>query len=248
MSRHFPTLTSTITEVQRDLARAPSINFTRVQQHVGKSIPGRELIGYHYSLPILTIPVLPELAIQMAAPHLSFFNDSSTQRQLCQFMGAELETRWDSVGRFDATPNERHHPALAHAFEGNHLSYTYSERMVGATEGVIAAFENSPDTRRAFIPIYNTTDLYRAHAATRVPCTIGYQVLGREVGDEFRLNIICYQRSCDFGRFWLTDLWFASMLCRRFAALEIGGIKWLPGLVHHMLGSLHIMEDLADVY
>lgn len=237
MTRIFDTLEEAALEVRRDLAKGTQMVFTRVQQLDGLHLDGRERQGYSYA--IREVP--DDLWEVITLGQKLGFKDYIEQPQgLYDWGREEVWRRISAISHLGATPTEIESPLLNKTLEGNHPSYTYGERLYGMTEALLTAIQVSPDTRRAFWPMFLPQDSLRASAPTRIPCTIGYQAMLRAVGQGHHLLWFYLQRSCDFDRFWLMDVWFASQLQRAVAKeLAIGEGEVRPGVLYHYIISLH---------
>lgn len=154
------------------------------------------------------------------------------------------------------------------------FNYTYKERFFshpksGSFRGsqvdeVVDLLARHPDTRQAFISIWQPKDLLTANnislkgAATRVPCTIGYQFLIRPVPNsetEDRLELVYSMRSLNAT--W--NLWNDLYLVTRLFEYVQDGVShrradrgWERGplanggVVHLHAGSLHSFEELGN--
>ena len=114
----------------------------------------------------------------------------------------------------------------------HHFSYTYSERMTYQLGAIIDELRRNPNSREAYLAIWNPVlDPHRL-SRRRVPCTLGYQFLIRGG----KLNLVYLQRSCNFHKHFQDDVYLAHMLQVWMASrLEIP-----TGSFSHWIGSLHI--------
>lgn len=245
--RVFETLEETILEVRRDLAKAPAVQSSRVQQNVGMNIPGRELLGYGYMTRLF--PETREEFIDLAAKHFPFW--AEYRAQLDEWVRQELVARCvPDYGLRRNEPTETLHPLLKSAIEGNWPSYTYSERLEGMIDAMARSLGKSPDSRRSFWPIFRREDAIRAHEPTRVPCSLGYEFIIRNIEGCPTMHTFYLQRSADFDIFWVTDLWFASRMGDQLVhnlRNHIPGLR--NGPVYHFIVSLHSFEvDRHEIY
>jgi hypothetical protein len=245
MSRVFTNLIEAGLEIRRDLKKGTSIEYSRVQQHVGQSIPGRERMGYEYVIMDGGIPTSPSALIEIGQrlgldPYLQLADDMHA------WLVQEIDVRLFPEQAFDRPLTDLLNPLLANtALEGGHPAYTYRERLMGAVHAMAAAVRAAPDTRRAYWPIFLPQDAYRAGYPTRVPCSLGYEVMLRNVDGRPRLQVFYLQRACDFDRFWLSDVWFAYRFGHQIAQeLEVP-----VGAFYHYILSLHSFDvELEEVY
>ncbi len=242
--RLYENLYEAMSEIQRDLAKGPRIDFTRVQQRTGESLPGRELLGYTYGIEISEsdFPKEARDVIELGRKlKLSIFlkNDPDV---LAVWLQRERSSR--ITGQLNHM-NEPNHPALASTIEGNWPSYTYPERLWGAPEILKEILRDSPDSRRAFWPIFRPEDSFRAAAPTRIPCSLGYQVLLRSFRGVKKLVLYYLERSADYDNFLLTDIWLAVEFGR-----YVGKFLDIPmGQFMHTIISLHSFEvEGTEVY
>lgn len=120
------------------------------------------------------------------------------------------------------------------------FSYFYPERYVTQLPYIIRELQLRPNTRQAILTVYDQhQDISNFGGRDRVPCSISYQFIIREG----KLNVIYYQRSCDFIKFFSTDVYITIQLLESVAnVLEIQ-----PGYFIHFLGSLHAFKkDLEE--
>jgi hypothetical protein len=251
--RVFSTLKEAISEIRRDVYKGTPLTSSRVQQRVGETLPGRERLAYSYSILGSGFPANEEALISLAqAEGFEKFSDPNVP----DWLKFEKLERTHAITNLGHAPGdeatEACHPALMDTFEGNWLSYRYNERLFGCLEAMEAALRHTPDSRRAYWPIYLPQDSLRASAPTRVPCSLGYQAMIRRVGEEQHLMWVYLSRSCDFDTFWLSDIWFAhkmqEALCSRlrthgqFADLKVGQVV-------HFIVSFHSFEvEGTEVY
>lgn len=118
--------------------------------------------------------------------------------------------------------------------EYDRLRYTYSERMYFQLECIIDVLKGKPDTRQAFLSIWDPNLDIGVLEEERVPCSIGFHFLIREG----KLNIIYYMRSCDVKSCLCNDIYTVTRLLEH-VALEVGvGFGW----VQFNVGSLHYFD------
>lgn len=243
MGRIFQTLEEAALEIRRDLSKGPQIAFSRVQQHTQVDVPGRERTSYEYAI-MGGIPETSQALVEFGQSH-GFAPYLDHPSEMKSWLDLELHNRLFPQVHASEKPTELDNPLLISTIEGNWPSYTYRERMMGAITALEAALEVSLDTRRAFWPIFLPQDAYRAGYPTRVPCSLGYEVMLRQVDDDTKLQIFYLERSCDFDRFWLSDVWFAYQI-GRFIAANFG---YSMGPVYHYIISFHSFTvDMHEIY
>ena len=131
------------------------------------------------------------------------------------------------------------------------FDYTYSERMYQWLSFITDMLENDPNTRRAWLAIWNRTDLVNSRQGSnygRVPCSLGYQFMLREG----RLHLHYVMRSCDFIKHFKKDVVLALKL-QEYVVNHINehmGMQLVSmGTFTHTIFSLHAFEkDLEGVF
>ena len=120
------------------------------------------------------------------------------------------------------------------------FSYSYAERWQAQLPYVIRELQEKPNTRQAMITMYDRhDDMLNWGGFDRVPCSVSYQFMLRDR----KLDIIYNQRSCDFMKFFLADIFFTVKMLEYVAA----SINRPAGDFVHFLGSLHAFQgDLED--
>lgn len=244
--RLYESLHEAESEIRRDLAKGTLVTSSRVQQRTGLSLKGRERMAYEYA-----ISAMPGIhsAIDLAAfgKERGFPLYVKDQGQMVRWLNRERQARLKPTEyRMKNTqPTELLNSALETTIEGNHPSYTYTERLTGAMDMLELDLKRNPDTRRAFWPIFHPADSLRAAESTRIPCSIGYQPIIRQVGDQQQLIMFYLERSCDFDNFWLSDVWLA----RQFQLALAQKLGYLPGQLIHFIISFHSFAiDDQEIY
>lgn len=133
-------------------------------------------------------------------------------------------------GKFDYSYNERLRYGWTDSKGVNH-----TDRIWDALKAVKAELIRNPDTRQAVIPIYHPTDIKYIGGQRRVPCSMYYDFLVREIGNKKVLHICYHQRSSDIVTHFGNDVILAWKLME-WMANEIG-IN--PGYLYHTIDSLH---------
>lgn len=251
--RLYDTLPEALSEIHRDLAKSPQVTSSRVQASLTKGGVAREAMNYGYTLAPGAVPFTAWELVDIGASFFSFWKEHkfTLERWLQR---EEIERARGYIN--DAREADIGNPALCDLREGNAFSYTYTERLVGAAASIVATLNGFPDTRRAYWPIFHSQDAHRAVKLTRIPCSLGYQFLIREVpGLGPHLHLTYLQRSCDFEQFFLSDIYFAVRFQSRvFSQLRIAheretGEKSLlkMGAFSHFILSLHSFIE-GEVY
>ena len=97
-----------------------------------------------------------------------------------------------------------------HYIEGDWPGYTYQDRLYGAIDIMARAIDTDPDTRRAYWSLWRIEDSLRAHAPTRVPCSLSYQAFLRTINNVTQLEFLYTMRSSDYENFLPTDIFLAN--------------------------------------
>lgn len=242
----YETMAEAASEIKRDISKSPLVASASVQS-LDEQAEAHEAMFYCYT--VKDIPLLPTRLVEIAS------NEGLTPRQ-------EEVTKWirwlhlERDARLKWQPgfiSEQYHPHLER-FVGDErasdMDYTYTDRLHGAVEVMSHALCN-PTTRRAFWPIFHPNDSLEISRSKRIPCSIGYQFLPREIGDRIFLHLVYFQRSCDFERFWLSDVWLAQEFQRRVLE-EVNEQRALEDLMFlgyftHFITSLHMFTD-EEIY
>jgi hypothetical protein len=244
VSRTFQSLAEAASEIRRDLAKGQLVESTRVQQHTHQAISGRERSGYEYTIMDGGFPRIAEDLVQLGQLQ-GFRPYIDTPHEMERWLIMELGNRLRPFDHLSENATEMDNPLLRGTIEGNWPSYTYRERLAGAYQAMQNALDVSMDSRRAFWPIFLPQDALRAGYPTRVPCSLGYEVMVRNVDGEPRLQMYYLSRSCDFDRFWLSDIWFAY----RFGLDLAESYSMKMGSVSHYIISLHsFTAGVEEIY
>lgn len=119
--------------------------------------------------------------------------------------------------------------------EGGRLAYTYSERMCHQIDVIANLLRTHPETRQAFMSIWDLEiDPFRTELQ-RVPCSIGFHFLLR--GE--RLDLIYYMRALEVSVCLGNDIYTSTRTLEKMA--ELVGVN--SGTVTFMVGSLHYFEE-----
>ncbi len=236
--RQFIDICEAESEVRRDVYKGTQITSSRVQQSTNLELKGRERIGYSYAiLDTQRYSLIPEIVKFGRKRGFKVFEDKG----IMEWLNEEIIHRTNPEA-FKRTEmfTEDLHPALKKTFEGNSPAYTYTERLHGAIDYLSHELDLHPDSRRAYWPIYEQRDARRMYLPTRIPCSLGYQAMIRQVGSTQKLMLFYLQRSCDFDTFWLSDVWLAMRFQEAlYANLLAAHPKLELGQFIHVILSLH---------
>ncbi len=244
--RIFQTLQEATSEIERDLFKAPVVLSTSVQ-HLKVNTSAREALNYVYTISPGGMPTHAHDLVKFGQERFPSWEKTSS-KQLVTWITSELESRLYPL-KFKLQSSEafteEDHPVLSQLVEGNAYAYTYPDRLVGMVETLQNTLIVNPTSRRAYWPIFSQQDSFRAVYQTRVPCSIGYQVMVRQqpgIGPQLHLTYL--QRSSDYYTFWLSDLWFAykiqEYLSHSLVPIELGGIS-------HVILSFHYFPE-KEIY
>jgi len=112
------------------------------------------------------------------------------------------------------------------------FAYSYAERWQEQIDYVINELNIRPNTRQAIMTMYDRhQDMLNWGGRDRVPCSISYQFMIRND----MLHLIYNQRSCDFVKFFGSDVYLTIQLLKHVAK----NVGVVPGYFTHFLGSLH---------
>lgn len=237
----YTTIQEALSEIQRDVYKGPRLVSSRVQQIKGKELPGRELLSYSYAIERGGIPFAVDDIVELGQK-FKFKAFLEHPREMRNWLLQERIVRFQGL---TGQMTEKLHPALVSTVEGNWPSYTYGERLHGALDALEAALQASPDSRRAYWPIYQPVDSLRSPAPTRVPCSLGYQFLIRNTLKGEELICVYLQRSADFDTFLLTDIYLANQFQQQLAER----LQVKSGQFQHFITSLHSFEvEGTEIY
>lgn len=162
-----------------------------------------------------------------------------------EWADAEFEERIDRNGVNPGKAWELNKDMWEQFLTNGFFDYTYSQRInkimvygdsPGKLDGIIRLLKEDPDTRKAIINIFDTSDTLFYDGSRRIPCSMYYSFLVRQNSKgESQLNICYHQRSSDFVQHFGDDVYLAWRLME-YIANEVG-IK--PGYLYHTIDSLH---------
>lgn len=125
-------------------------------------------------------------------------------------------------------------------------TFAPDERMAGIRfeygdlSDILELFARNPLTRQAYLPVWFPEDLEAATRKERVPCSLGYHFMVRNL----TMTVRYYMRSCEFTRHLRDDIYMAARLlhwvCDHVAWSGVEPVT--PGRVILHISSLHILE------
>ena len=119
------------------------------------------------------------------------------------------------------------------------FSYSYPERIQWQLPYVINELKKRPTSRHVVISIYSAErDIMNWGGLDRIPCSVLYQFLIREG----KLHVVYNERSCDFLKFFATDV-FLTLGLRDYIGAQL---NLSPGNMTHFIGSLHAFKTDLD--
>lgn len=115
------------------------------------------------------------------------------------------------------------------------FAYTYNERYNDQLHRIISELKIRPNTRQAVLTVYDKHDDSKSVGGyARVPCSMYYHFMIRNG----TLNCIYYQRSCDFLKHFVHDVYLTIRLQEHIAS----AIGIPTGYFIHNIGSLHAFK------
>ena len=233
--RVFDTLQEAASEIKRDISKSPLMTTQRIQ---GKKMKeeAHEAMAYLYT--VKEIPDTAKELLQIGLDEKLFDEDEAAK--LLDWITREQWARstWHPGGR-----TEDYHPHLDNILIGQYPGYTYTDRLDGAQRFFHSLLNVDPTSRRGYWPIFQPSDTYQAFHKVRIPCSLGYQLMIRDIAGESHLHMTYLQRSCDFERFWLTDVWLA----RQFQIEVANDLQIKLGYFTHFILSLHAFTN-KEIY
>ena len=224
-------------EIERDLSKSPEAVSHSVQ-NIQTEVHLREALGYMYSVTDPRLPTISEIldyAVEMR------FIEDYERDEYANWLVQEMINR--SAWR-PKTITEEINPHLRGVIEGSEPSYTYTDMLRGSQQLILETLLGDPGTRRAYFPIFHPEDSIRAPRATRIPCSLGYWFAIREVDGKKYLHMTYLERSCDFRRFWLFDIYMAKVYQTQILQeLKRSDMDIQLGALTHTLLSFHLILD-----
>lgn len=246
----FPTLEVALSEIRRDLKKSPVMSVSRVQQRIGEDLKARESLVYTFSILPNGIPSSIRTFVSLMQrlkfryyPKDSVDHTHPAIMEMMDWLANEVGLRLGNV--HSGVHNEQNHPALKSTIEGDWPGYTYQDRLYGAIDIMARAIDTDPDTRRAYWSLWRIEDSLRAHAPTRVPCSLSYQAFLRTINNVTQLEFLYTMRSSDYENFLPTDIFLANQF-QLALAQELG---FPQGNFMMSIASLHSFEvDGQEIY
>jgi len=247
----FPNLEVALSEIQRDLKKSPVMSVSRVQQRVEQDLKAREALVYTFSILPGGIPdnIRSFISLMQRLKFRYYPKDNSNEEmhpavmEMWDWLYNEINLRLGNTSGIVC--NEQLHPALKSTIEGAWPGYTYQDRLYGALDIMARAIDVDLDTRRAYWSLWRIEDSLRAHAPTRVPCSLSYQAFLRTINDTTQLEFLYTMRSSDYENFLPTDIFLANQFQLALSA-ELG---YPAGNFMMSIASLHSFEvDGQEIY
>ncbi len=247
----YETMGEAASEIKRDISKSPAEASASVQG-IEAEHTVQEAMFYSYTLK--DIPLLPSELVKIAKDENLLPQVDEVERWMDWL---EIERRARLHWRPGAL-TELAHPELSKLVEPEGESdYTYADRLAFALPILAGILQKNPTTRRAYWSIWDKEDYYSVPRDKRVPCSLGYQFLIRDIGGTLHLHMVYLQRSCDYQRYWLSDVWLA----REFQRVLLDRIntssslespkdfspKIKLGYFTHFITSLHMFVD-EEIY
>lgn len=119
------------------------------------------------------------------------------------------------------------------------FSYHYAERLAPQLDAVINELKIRPNTRQALMAMYDDrADRMNWGGRDRVPCSLTYHFMLRQGG----LTVIYSQRSCDFLKFFATDVYITVGMAEHVAReIDSEVVQFV-----HVINSLHAFRGDMD--
>jgi len=229
--RIYSSVFEAVKEIERDLAemgifnKAPTVQDLDVREN--PDYDSKELPGYAYM--ITKFDDLKDI-------FKFFFENTEDRISDMLYSQAELDDRIYGLGL---------NPGNSWVWRANYwrkflkegkFSYTYSERIHWQLGPVLNELSEAKGSRQCIITIYDSCkDLQNMGGKARIPCSMYYQFLRREISGKDSLMLIYTMRSCDFYTHFPIDVWLAIKLGKWMAeCLKIDFYNFT-----HFIGSLH---------
>jgi len=217
-----------ISEVLRDLHEMGKI--VKPKSYQNKVIEGnpdfftKEINNYHYRL----------LGLGDVEPLFSFSQPGSRDWVLEEFE-ERIASRFVNPGVAWVIRQSEWEQFLN---EDGEMDYTYNERLKGL-ERIIFELKRNPDTRQAWLPIFERKDIENLGGSKRVPCSLGYNFSVREG----QLNLTYIQRSADAVAHFGNDIILAHFMLQYVVSrLKVEGLEVEAGYLDHFIFSLHAYQ------
>lgn len=223
--RIYQTLKEAYGEVQRDLVEmGTEVHPESMQDKVVKDDDNfitKELQGYCYSI------------ISHGKIREDFEALGGSEPYAFQELLDRTSNDWRNPGE-----SWKHRPEVWKEFIHNgRMAYTYNERFREQLPIIIKELQERPNTRQAIITMYDRhQDIANLGGKARIPCSLTYQFLIRDRGDDqLGLDCIYTMRSCDIYTHFIYDVYITMKLQEYIA----GALGLEPGKFIHFIGSLH---------
>lgn len=120
------------------------------------------------------------------------------------------------------------------------FSYTYSQRISPQLDHIIAELRKNPGSRQCVLTLYDRhQDMLSMGGRERIPCSMYYQFLLREVNGKKKLSLMYTMRSCDYYNHFSIDVYLGIKMLE-FVANKLGAEC---GEFIQFMGSLHAYQQ-----
>lgn len=174
--------------------------------------------------------------------------DIGSDEMMKMLTDSNANVRWATDELVERTKRQRYQPNPGVAWAKNHefwkpfiregvFSYSYAERWLEQIPYVVNELNRRPNTRQVVMTMYDRhQDMMNWGGRDRVPCSLTYQFILRDG----RLDLVYNQRSCDFVKFFATDVYLTCGLLQHVVSELLSfGDDVARGRLIHFLGSLH---------
>jgi len=229
--RIYSSVFEAVKEIERDLAemginnKAPTVQDLDVQENPDYN--SKELLGYAYM--ITRFDDLKDI-------FRFFFENKEDRISAMLYSQAELEDRFYGLGLNPGNSWAWRAEYWKKFLKEGKFSYTYSERIYWQLGPVFNELSEAKGSRQCIVTIFDSCkDLKNLRGKARIPCSMYYQFLRREISGKDSLMLIYTMRSCDFYTHFPIDVWLAIKLGQYMAnLLKIDFYNFT-----HFIGSLH---------
>jgi thymidylate synthase len=229
--RIFSNVKESVIEIERELFEMGINNHPMTMQDKkvagDKSFDTKELIGYSYCL--TKWDDINEV--------FDLFNNDlkETGRSYCDVEFKERIGPAQNPGTSFMTREKLWNRFL----KDGKFSYTYSERISSQLNFIINELKRNPGSRQCVLTFYDKhDDMLNMGGKERIPCSMYYQFLLRDINGRKVLSLMYTMRSCDYYNHFVIDMYLAIKMLR-YVAEKIGAE---PGEFIHFMGSLHAYQ------
>lgn len=228
--RIYSSILDAVKETERELFEmgidnhAPTVQDLDVSKN--SNYDSKELIGYGYSI----------TEFEDKNKIFDFFFEEPEASKVLRYSGNELTERLSHIPLNPGKSWMYREDYWKRFLHDGKFSYTYSERMHFQLYRIIEEMETNPSSRQCVVTIYDShEDLENLGGKKRIPCSMYYHFLVRNISGKNRLQLIYTMRSCDFYTHFPVDVWIAVTL-----GLGVGNAVNAPLYSFtHFISSLH---------